>query len=368
MIKGNQTAEGASAHSDRIAPRGASVGGWNASLFGSAMPGLEDPEPTTPFDIVDEGGLLRLRHYRPSAGPAPSRSVLLVSSLFKRPYILDLLPERSVVRSFLSQGFSVYLTDWVPPGPDDAWRGLDVYVNGDLARAVQYVRTREGIDQVSLVGCCLGGLLALVYAALYPQTVQHLVPFASPIRKRPPLAPAAVDAVLRTYGNVPAWWIHAGLNMRVPTPFYLPGYFAQDFGEPELAKLGWNSPSPVLRALQQWLDSDVPFAGRLFREMMCDVYWDGQLADGRLSVGGRNVALKDICCPVLNISAERDRLAPPPTAVSLTEYLGSRDVTNLVFPTGHLGLMVSLAAQKELWPLVGEWLSGGRTVQRYQAR
>ena len=138
-----------------------------------------------------------------------NRPVLLVYSLLKRPYILDLLPDRSMVRSFLRQGFSVYVTDWLPPRPEDAECGLHTYVNRDLARAVECVRRREHVDRVSLVGCCLGALLAAIYTALYPQNVQHLVPFALPFESRPLLAPGAAEYLARMYGNVPAWWLSA---------------------------------------------------------------------------------------------------------------------------------------------------------------
>ena len=57
-----------------------------------------DPPARTPFDVVDESGLLRLRRYRPDTLPGKSPPVLLVYSLFKRPFVLDLLPERSIVR------------------------------------------------------------------------------------------------------------------------------------------------------------------------------------------------------------------------------------------------------------------------------
>jgi polyhydroxyalkanoate synthase len=113
-----------------------------------------------PFEIVDEGRLLRLRHYPPAGGTTSAAPVLLVYSLLRRPDIVDLLPERSLVRNLTEQGFSVYLTDWQPPTAADADCGLDVYINDDPARAVDTIRVREGAPRVSLVGCCLGGLLA----------------------------------------------------------------------------------------------------------------------------------------------------------------------------------------------------------------
>jgi polyhydroxyalkanoate synthase len=315
-----------------------------------------DPPTRTPFDVVDESGLLRLRRYRPDSAPAQSRPVLLVYSLFKRPYVLDLLPERSIVRNLLTQGFTVYLTDWQPPEPQNADRGFDAYVNGDLACAVNHVRAREGVEQVPLVGGCFGGFLALLYAALHPETVAKLVPVAVPIEMDSPFAPTIVEYVVRMFGNVPGWWIRAWLNAGVPGPEQLSRYAADELKEPALIRTAAGA--RVARALQPWLESDVPLTGGVFRETMCNAYWNRDLARGRLRVGEHVAALQNIRCPVLNVSGDADRLAPPVSSNVLRERLGPDLVTNLVFPATHLGLLLGAAAHAELWPRIGAWLKG----------
>jgi polyhydroxyalkanoate synthase len=333
-----------------------SAGAYERSASEATDPGVGDPPPTTSFEVVDASGLLRLRHYRYDGGSAPLGPVLLVYSLLRRPYILDLLPDRSVVRSFLHQGFSVYLAEWLPPQGADSWRGFEAYVEHDLGRAVDCVRRRERIDGVSLIGPCFGGSLAVIYAALHPDNVQQLVTCALPFETDPPVAPAVVEYLTHVYGNLPAWFIHAWLSARTQSLLHLGLYAAEDFDEPELAESGWGAAHPVVSALHRWTNSDVPMAGRLACEMMRDAYGDAQLAESRLRVGGRRVALRDIRCPVLNITGKRDRLVPPASSAALIERVGSRETRNLVFPAGHLGLLASLAAQRELWPRVGEWL------------
>ena len=313
-----------------------------------------DPPTCTPFDVVDETGLLRLRRYRPDNPAANGPAVLLVYSLFKRPYVLDLLPERSIVRNLLAQGFTVYLTDWQPPEAENAERGFDAYVNGDLACAVNRVRAREGVERVPLVGCCFGGLLALLYPALHPENVARLALVAVPIEMQSPFAPTIVEYIVRMFGNVPGWWIRAWLNAGVPGAEYLSRYLADELQEPALARTAAGA--RVARALQPWLDSDVPLTGQVFREAMCNAYWSRDLAQSRLRVGGRLAVLENIECAVLNVSGERDKLVPPVSGNALVERLGGELVTNLVFPATHLGLLVGAAAHRDLWPNVGAWL------------
>jgi poly(3-hydroxyalkanoate) synthetase len=118
--------------------------------------------PYTASRIAYEGGKLRLRHYAP-VEPAYSTPILFVYALIKRAFILDLAPGHSVVHSLAQQGFHVYLTDWLAPARGDSWRGLDTYVNEDLASAMHVgpggARNKPGINHRLLSGRPAGGHL-----------------------------------------------------------------------------------------------------------------------------------------------------------------------------------------------------------------
>ena len=148
------------------------------------------------------------------------------------------------------------------------------------------------------------------------------------------------------------------MNARVSNPFQLPAYLAEELGEAELAEPGGSEPEMSVHARavvrQRCAAGGTPVlrghAGRKWR-----------LRNSRRAVCGsaiRRVALKNIRCPVLNISAERDSVVPPQESASFIEHVGTSEANNLVFPSGHLGLMVSRAAHERLWPYVGTWLRG----------
>src|SRR6185503_14002017 len=160
---------------------------------------------------------------------------------------------------------------WLPPSDADVQRGLHDYVECELASAVERIQRRERVTRVGLVGCCLGAFVATVYAALHPENVDRLVVFALPFESKPPFAPAMAEHLTRVYGNVPAWWIRAGLNARVADARRIPAFLATELAEPELAYPADGSDANALAlAFEEWLDSDVPFAGRLFLDIMGD--------------------------------------------------------------------------------------------------
>ncbi|MGE0681360.1 MAG: hypothetical protein AB7P69_10750 [Candidatus Binatia bacterium] len=87
-----------------------------------------------------------------------------------------------------------------------------------------------------------------------------------------------------------------------------------------------------------------------------DILRQNQLMLGQLRVGGQLVNLHNIICPVLNVIGEYDDVVHPRSSLPFIDLLDSKDAHNLVFPAGHMGLAVSSAAHKKLWPQVGRWL------------
>ena len=323
------------------------------------FPITEDISPTTPYEVIYEEGKVRLRYYQ-SAASSRSTPLLLVYALIKRPYILDLLPGKSVVQNLLNQGIDVYLTDWIPPTRADSWRGFDAYVNGDVANAVRAVQLHAGVEQVSLLGYCFGGMLTAMYTALHPETVENLITLTLPldmsVREVPlfglldKLRPETFEQITATYGNCPAWFMKTAFTAMSPVHHAVDKYMGLHRNQD---KEGY---AEMFTRFERWMNSDVPLAGRIFREVTQDVFQQNLLRQNRLRVGAEVVDLQRITCPVLNVVGEYDDVVHPKSSLPLLTLVGSNDAHNLLFPTGHVGAVVSAAAHKKLWPQVGQWL------------
>jgi polyhydroxyalkanoate synthase len=99
---------------------------------------------TTPSEVVYTEDDMRLLHYIPMVKKPCPVPVLIVYALVNRYYILDLQPDKSIVRKLLEDGLDVYIIDWGYPSGVDRYLTIDDYVNGYLDNAVEKVKELSG--------------------------------------------------------------------------------------------------------------------------------------------------------------------------------------------------------------------------------
>lgn len=321
---------------------------------------MDDPEPTTPSRVIYEAGLCRLRHYEARGKVRHRVPLLLIYSLIKRPFILDLRPGRSVIEHLVNQGFEVYLIDWIPPTPADKGHGFDAYVNVDIANAVRAIQIHRGVEQVSILGYCFGALLALMYTALHGDNVKNLVSLTIPLDTRPrdlpiehltsAMSAGSAEMIVEIYGNAPAWMMYSFFNTLAPTHHLLDKFVG--------AYRSSSRPGFIetFRLFERWLHSDVPMAGKIFLETSA-MWRDNSLLKGEMKVGKTVADLKKIEVPILNVIGDRDDIVNPRSSEPLPELVASADKRNLHYPTGHMGAAVSSDSLKRLWPQISNWLA-----------
>ncbi len=313
----------------------------------------------SPREAVYREDKLVLYRYQGAEGveqnPVPT---LIVYALVNRPYMTDIQEDRSTIKGLLAQGQDVYLIDWGYPDQADRALTLDDYINGYIDRCVDQIRKRHGLDKINILGICQGGAFSLCYSALHPEKVRNLVTMVTPVDFKTPdnmlsawVQHMDVDLLVDTMGNVPGEllnWTFLSLK-----PFSLTGqkYVSMvDLLDDE------KKVKNFLR-MEKWIFDSPDQAGETFRQFIKDFYQDNKLLEGGLRIGEREVDLKNLRCPVLNIYAMQDHLVPPDASRALKGLTGSKDYTELAFPGGHIGIYVSGKAQKEVTPAIGQWLS-----------
>jgi polyhydroxyalkanoate synthase len=108
--------------------------------------------------------------------------------------------------------------------------------------------------------------------------------------------------------------------------------------------------------MARWVADNPPFPAAAFREWITTMYKENRLVRGRMRLRDKLIDLKQIDQSLLVVTAGADHIAPPEGTHPLLELVGSRDVTTIDRPGGHIGLMAGSKAKKEIWPDINEWL------------
>ena len=309
---------------------------------------------TAPRDAVYTDGRVTLYRYRSDQRRARVPPLLIVFALVNRPTVLDLQPDRSLIRGLLAGGLDVYLLDWGYPDRGDRHTTLADYTTGYLHRAVEHIAAGHG--PINLLGVCQGGTLALMYASLEPARIAKLVTMVTPVDFQTPdnllskwVRGVDVDRLVETFGNAPGELLNATFLALMPFRLTLQKYLALVDGAGDTRQL-----ESFLR-MEKWIFDSPDQAGAAFREFIKWFYQENRLVQGTVTLAGRGVDLGRISMPVLNIYATADHLVPPSAARALGRAVGSRRYRELAFDGGHIGIYVSARAGT-VPPAIADWL------------
>ncbi|MEM4782640.1 MAG: class III poly(R)-hydroxyalkanoic acid synthase subunit PhaC [Halalkalicoccus sp.] len=312
----------------------------------------------TPSEVVYTENKLELLHYESQTDEQHDVPILIVYALINKPYILDLQPDRSVVRTLLENGFDVYMIDWNEPSAMDAGLTLEDYVDRYVDNCVDVVRERSGQDSINVLGYCMGGTMSVMYAALHPEKVRNLGLMAAGLcftgtggvlEQWGDDEHYSPEAVTDAFGNVPADFLDIGFAVMDPVQNFLTKY-VQLYDNIENEEFVEN-----FARMEQWIGDGIDVAGKTYEQFLTDIYQENKLAENELYLGEKHVDLSKVDMPLLQIVGEYDHLIPPEASKPFNELVASDDTTTMEFPTGHIGLSVSSKSHAELWPSVCEW-------------
>ncbi|MCU1281657.1 MAG: poly(R)-hydroxyalkanoic acid synthase subunit PhaC [bacterium] len=312
--------------------------------------------PATPHRILEDGPLARLIHY-PSTKAGSSKPLLIVSSLINRYYVLDLLPELSVIALLNRRGFDVYVLDWKSPGPDGPDLGFADYVDGVIPNAAKSVAALHRGALPAIIGYCMGGTLAVMFAARHADKLRALCLLGTPVEFRlsgelhglTDRRSFDADLLMDVLGNMPPLMMQSGFKLLNPLDaFNKMVSLLKDAADGERVR--------HFVALESWLDDNIAFPGGVYREYIRLLYQDDLLCKRTMRIAGTPVDLARLTAPLLNVIALRDHICAPPASRALMPLVGSKEKEVMEFDTGHIGLTTSRRSLADLWPRIADWL------------
>jgi len=326
--------------------------------------GLADLRPM-PRQLIDEGILREVYHYRPAAGVEQQGDpVLLVMPLAAPATCYDLRRGCSVVEHLVQQGRPTYLVEYGEISFANRTLGVEHWIEEVVPAAIRAVSEHAEGRPVHVVAWSLGGIFALLSAAAHPELpIATTTVFGSPIdvSQVPMIAPLRplvdltdgriVGGAVRMLGGAPkplvrwAFQLTAVQKMVTKPMAQLTHLADTDF----LAQL---------EAVDRFTQGIIAYPGRTFGQLYHRFLRRNELVEGTFELDGRQLDLADLTHPVLIFGGATDGIAPVGSVRVLQDLLtGSAEVRFHTVPGGHLGMLTGRAARSTSWPLLDAWMT-----------
>ena len=284
------------------------------------------PRWSTPHTVVAEWPIARLRDFSVGGAAESVPTLFLPPQAGHDSCIVDFDPQQSQVRTALEAGLTHVLSlDWV--GATESTK--DATVEDYIAVMVEAIARLGG--RVNLVGDCQGGWLAVIYAALHPDTVETLTIAGAPVdfHAGEPL----IHDWMRLLAPERDLAFYRGLvssnNGVLPGKFLLDGFITM---QPDnelnrqlqlLAHIHEPAHVSRYRVFEDWFKHTQSIPGAFYLWIVEHLFQNNELIAGTLRVGDRTVDLGDITCPIHLLAGESDHITPPAQVFALADHVGT---------------------------------------------
>lgn len=267
----------------------------------------------TPGAVVFRNEICELIQYSPRTPQVDACALLFVPAQINKYYVIDLMPEHSLVRYALDAGQQVFALSWRNPTAAQRCWGLGDYATA-VDQAIDIVWRITGSHPVKLAGACAGGLTATVALARRAAQgraaqVASLSLFVTLLESPSSLAgvPMVDDAAIdRALARSARRGVLDGAEM------------ARSFAWQQPDTLIWRfvthnyvlGQTPPASDILYWNNDTTRLPARLHADLL-GIYRDQQLREpGRIVLEGEPIDVSRITQDVFVVAGARDPIAP----------------------------------------------------------
>jgi polyhydroxyalkanoate synthase subunit PhaC len=310
----------------------------------------------TPGKVIFQNELFQLIQYEATTEKVFKRPLMIVPPWINKFYILDLTPEKSMVKWAVEQGHTVFMVSWVNPDEKLAGKTFEDYMREGVLTAIDAVCEATGEKKLNAVGYCVGGTLlsvVLAYmAAKNDRRVGSATYFASQVDFRhagdlrvftDEAQIAAVERQMAEHGYLDSSKMAQVFNL----------LRSNDLIWPYIVNVYQKGKEPMPFDLLFW-NSDatrMPAANHSF--YLRRFYLHNDLSEGRLEIAGVKLDLKKVKVPIYTVATREDHIAPARSVFVGAQCFGG-PVRFILAGSGHIAGIIAPPA-KSRYP---HWTDG----------
>ncbi|MCQ0990002.1 class I poly(R)-hydroxyalkanoic acid synthase [Jiella marina] len=303
----------------------------------------------TPGKVVAQNEVCQIIQYAPQTETVFKRPLLIVPPWINKFYILDLNPEKSLIKWLVEQGLTVFVVSWVNPDERHADKDWQAYIEEGIVFGLDTVEAATGEKEVNAVGYCVGGTLLGASLAYLKAKGDERIQSTTFLTTQIDFTHAGDLKVFVDEGQIQA------LERAMESKGYLEGsQMATAFNLLRSGDLIWpyfvnnylRGKEPLPFDLLYWnADSTrMPKANHLFYLRNC--YHENNLSRGRMEIGGVKLDLSKVTIPIYNLATKDDHIAPARSVFLGCGAFGSK-VNFVLTGSGHIAGVVNPPAKNK---------------------
>ncbi len=298
----------------------------------------------TPGKVVHQNGIMQLIQYAPATDQVHATPLLVIPPWINKYYILDLNPQKSLVKWLTEQGFTVFLISWVNPDErqrDETWES---YLRKGALEAIDKVLEETGEKTLNLAAYCIGGTLTACLLPWMHRTGDRRVKSCtfftalSDFEDPGDLGVFVDENTLKT------------VDEQMDRGYLPAGAMATTFNMLRASDLIWNyvvsnyylGKEPFPFDLLYWNADSTAMPAKVHRYYLDRFYKDNALSTGELKVLGTPVLLSDIKVPIYHVATKEDHIAPASAVYRGARLMtGAQDLRFVLAGSGHIAGVVN---------------------------
>lgn len=303
----------------------------------------------SPGKVVFQNEIMQLIQYSPTTESVHEKPLLIVPPWINKFYVLDLVPEKSLFKWAIDQGFTVFTISWVNPGPELAHTSFEDYMKDGILTAVGKVLKQTGQDTTNILGYCVGGTLLACTLAYMAATEDNRINSVTFLTTQVDFTDAGdlkffvddsqlkgLEQMMAERGYLDGSRMAAVFNMMRPQDLIWP-YVVNNY-------LLGRKPFPFDLLYWNQDSTRMPAANHAF--YLREFYNKNRLASGTLELCGVPIDLRKVKLPIYDLATVDDHIAPAKSVFNGVHLFGGR-VKFVLAGSGHIAGVVNPPHKKK---------------------